>query len=80
MTDMTVTERKQLLMQRIWMTSDADMLQELEKLLNTPETDLYLFFSPALKDLIDTALCQMKEGDVLTDEEMEKEMSGWLEN
>lgn len=80
MTDMTVTERKQLLMQRIWMTSDADMLQELEKLLNTPETDPYLFFSPALKDLIDTALCQMKEGDVLTDEEMEKEMSGWLEN
>ncbi|WP_455621676.1 hypothetical protein [Parabacteroides sp.] len=80
MADMTVTERKQLLMQRIWMTSDAEVLQELERLLDIPATDSVLCFSPALRDQIDRALSQMKEDDVLTDEEMEKEMSVWLEN
>lgn len=74
--------KKQNLIERLNEISDESLLDDIEQLLNEranqSNPDGVLYFSPELKGRIDRALEQMRNGEVHTEEEMEKYFDKWL--
>lgn len=74
--------RKQNLIERLNEISDESLLDDIEQLLNEranqSNPDGVLYFSSELKGRIDRALEQMRNGEVHTEEEMEKYFDKWL--
>ncbi|WP_298549255.1 hypothetical protein [uncultured Parabacteroides sp.] len=74
--------RKQNLIERLNEISDESLLDDIEQLLNEREKQSnpndVLYFSPELKERIDRAMEQMRNGEVHTEEEMEKYFDKWL--
>lgn len=74
---MTIIERKQLLLQRLFAVNDEQQLEAIEAFMNKQCPDDVLYFSSELRDKIDTALNQMQQGQVSTTEEMERRFNQW---
>ncbi len=68
--------KKQNLIERLNAISDESLLDDIEQLLNERETVLH--FSPELKGNIDKALEQMRNGEIYSEEEMDKFFDKWL--
>lgn len=76
---MTITERKQILLQRLFAVTDEQQLETIEAFMNKQCPDKVLYFSSELHGKIDAALNQMQHGQVFTTQEMEQRLSRWSE-
>lgn len=74
---MTTTERKQLLLQRLFAVNDEQLLEQIEAFMNKQCPDDVLYFSSELRGKVDNALEQMQQGRSCTTEEMEKRLGRW---
>lgn len=84
---MTLIERKQKLIDRLENTFDDNILDRIEQILDEQDSirkespyieDGVLHFSPELKERIDSALEEMRNGETYTEEEMDKFFDEWL--
>ena len=73
----TTTERRQQLLQRLLVVEDEQVLGDIEAILDKRCPDDVLYFSSELRNKVDNALEQMKQGKTFTTEEMERRMSRW---
>lgn len=76
---MTVIELKKRLIGKINSTDNNEILEEMYRLIENEETDLSVYkLSSEQKGAIEEAQDQYRKGNILTNEQADKEIDGWL--
>jgi hypothetical protein len=76
---MTVIELKKLLIGKINSTDNNEILEEMYRLIENEETDLSVYkLSSEQKSAIEEAQDQYRKGNIMTNEQAEKEIDQWL--
>jgi hypothetical protein len=76
---MSTKELRRLLIEKIQLTDDDRLLEEVSRLLEVDmdESDVYIL-NEKQKEAIENARIQITKGEYLTDEESNKEIDEWL--
>lgn len=74
---MDTIERKQHLLQRLFLLNDEQKLEALEAFMDRQCPDEVLCFSPELRAKVDEALEEMRQGKVYGMADMEQRLAQW---
>lgn len=75
---MSTSELKELLIDTIRNIEDAELLEDIYQLLCLPESNTVYVFNDEERHAIKEAEEQIRNGDYLTNEEVDKEVDEWL--